>query len=1303
LTGSDPNATLPICQERSRSNCLSRLWKKARPIDLSRRKFLQYCQAAPLVFLPAGLHFPACLPFVADENSASPLTLQLHPEYRVKRGMDSILRKVPAGLDEFVTEKYQDEVEALLREWSSRLLQSTQDVAALRKVLTENFLGTSFKAGAESAVRQSVGIRTWKVDYVAAPNLGGDAFLSELRSALSTFSKLIIAEFQTVSIRTERDPALAPGLLLTTVLRFQLAGEGSRFYREQRVGHWELLWERLSTGELRLHKWRVVNEERSRASVPIFQDITAHAFGGNACYAAQMLPGTDNWRTVLDGASGIDIYGHNGVSVADVDGDGLDDVYICQPAGLPNRLFRNRGDGTFEDITDSAGVGVLEYSACALFADINNDGRQDLIVVRSNGPLLFLNQGGGKFRLKRDAFQFAQPPQGTFTGAAMEDYDRDGWLDIYFCLYSYYQGADQYRYPMPYFDAENGPPNFLMRNHHDETFHDVTKQTGMSHNNTRFSFACTWGDYNGDNWPDLYVVNDFGRKNLYRNNGDGTFTDVAREMGVEDIGAGMSGAWLDFDNDGRPDIYVANMWTAAGMRVSEQDIFQKEADPEVRELYHQHSMGNYLYQNKGQHFDDVTMRSGAGMGRWAWSSDAWDFNHDGFADIYIANGMVTGKTREDLNSFFWRQVVANSPNDPKPSHQYEQAWNAINDLIRSDWTWSGFERNVLFLNNQDGTFSDISGISGLDFIEDSRTFALGDFDLDGRLEAVLKNRNSPQMRYLKNVLPDLPPGISFRLTGKKSNRDAIGAKVTVDTKLGRQTRTVRCGTGFLAQHSKELFFGLGNANSTVQVTIEWPSGLTQKLQDVPVQHRIWVEEGSPPSRVEPYVRRTDLPASAVSPEPIPLPQQAETWLLVPVLAPEFSLADNGGRTQSLSSLRSKPVLVHFWSAKTLNAGQNLKQFQSAYGGWQQKGLHLLVISVDERQNEDTAKAVSSAQDYSFPMLAASADVIATYNLLFGQLFDRHRNMSVPISFLIDAAGNIVKVYQGPISAEKVEMDFKAIPATDSQRLARALPFAGFRETYEFERNYLSLGFVFYERGYFQQAEQFYAQAVKDDPSSAEALYGLGSAYLQQQKAAQAKDCFERALKLQATYPGTISNCWNNLGTLAAREGSYDQAIDYFQTALKIDPRHSIALQNLGSAYRQKRDWPDAKATLERALALNPDDPDANYSLGMVYAQQNDPERAYEYLQRAITARPAYPEALNNLGILYLRTKRPNEAIQSFEESIRVAPAYDQAYLNLARVYAIEGDREKAKEILRELLKHYPDHPQAQEGLKQLDQ
>jgi tetratricopeptide (TPR) repeat protein len=283
----------------------------------------------------------------------------------------------------------------------------------------------------------------------------------------------------------------------------------------------------------------------------------------------------------------------------------------------------------------------------------------------------------------------------------------------------------------------------------------------------------------------------------------------------------------------------------------------------------------------------------------------------------------------------------------------------------------------------------------------------------------------------------------------------------------------------------------------------------------------------------------------------------------------------------------------------------------------------------------------------------------------------------------------------------VEQDFRHIPQTAADRMAKALPFPGLSDTVEFHRNYLNYGSTYFQRGYLEQAEASFRLALRDDPESAEALYGLGSVYLKQEKGGEARQSFERATKLQASYPDTVANAWNNLGLLATREGNTAEAIPYFQEALKLNPDHLIALENLGNAYRQQKNWDEARKLLERAVAVGPQDAEANYSLGMVFAQLNDTDRAYEYLQRALKARPGYPEALNNLGVLYLRTGRRDEAVASFEECIRVAPAFDQSYLNLARVYAVEGTPDKARSVLLALLKRRPGHVQAQKALEQL--
>jgi tetratricopeptide (TPR) repeat protein/peroxiredoxin len=1286
------------------------------PVDLRRRDFLiRFCHGASAALIPAGLRgfgWPTLYGFDAADASSSSREFHLHPHYRMPRPLDALLLKTQAGLDDFVTEKYVDQISAILVQWSSGLLQSPLDVSAVEKVLLPNFSGSSPRPVESRVVRPGPAIEVRHNTFKRESALGRNAFLQELRSAMNAFSKILTAEFQVTSIDATSMPsaALSPGQLQTRI-RYELVATGHDFYREQRVGNWQLTWEHAASGELRVRNWQTLDETRSRSNAPGYIDITAAALGGNPSYSSQLLHGTDYWRTVLDGACGIDVYGHNGVSVGDIDGDGFDDLYVCQPGGLPNRLYRNRRDGTFEDITEGSGVGVIENTACALFVDVDNDGRQDLIVVRATGPMLFLNQGSGKFRQKADAFQFANPPQGTFTGAAVADYDRDGWLDIYFCLYVYYQGTDQYKYPSPYYDAENGPPNFMMRNNRDGTFRDVTAETGLNQHNTRYSFCCGWNDFNRDGWPDLYVVNDFGRKNLYRNNGNGTFTDVVPQAGVEDVGAGMSVCWFDYDNDGAEDLYVADMWTAAGERISMQDIFKKDAPQETRALYHKHAMGNSLFRNVSRNggasaFEDTTRAAGVGIGRWAWSSDSWDFDHDGFSDLYIVNGMVTGPTHEDLNSFFWRQVVANSPDEAKPSPKYEQGWSAINELIRADGTWSGYERNIFYANNGDGTFSDISGVVGLDFLEDGRAFALADFDHDGRQEVFLKNRNGPQLRLLKNVMENLPPSVAFRLRGIKSNRDAIGAVITLETDVGHQTRSLQAGSGFLSQHSKDVFFGLGAAKGPVHASIRWPSGLAQELRNLPINHRVWVEEGSEPSRMEGFrmLAGGGPLADATASEIETLPTTAETWLLAPVEAPGFSLPDFGGQVRSLSALRGKPVLLNFWAAGAERCKDDWIAFNQRHAGWAAQGLQLLAVNLDGPADAERVRALVREHRLSFPILRGAsdvADVAAIYNILYRYLFDRHRDLALPTSFLISAKGEIVKIYQGPVDPEHVEQDFRHIAQTSAERLARALPFPGVTDTIEFGRNYLSYGSVFFQRGYMDQAEASFRIALCDDPSSAEALYGIGSVYLDQQKTAEARETFERALKLRASYPDTLANSWNNLGLLAAREGRTGEAIGYFQEALKMSPDHLIALNNLGSAYRQQKRWDDARKTYERALELSPNDAEANYGLGMVFAQNDDTARAFDSLQRALKLRPVYPEALNNLGILYLRTQRRDQAVASFEECIRVAPAFDQAYLNLARVYVVEGTPDKARAVLLDLLKQHPGHEQAQKMMERL--
>lgn len=1262
----------------------------------SRRAFLKKMGLAPMLLYPAPFHgIPFGFGPAFRPSAQFPLTdFRLAPSYPARSPLEDVLRRVAPGSDEYVLEKYAFEIDSILREWCKALKATPHNLSVLEKCLDPSFAASSLAPARDISVRTGQGIDVSRREFNASLVLGREQFLGEFREYLGPIARVETAEFEIVDVEETADSPLT----LRLHIRYDFVVTKNNGQREERVGQWTTEWSRDGSKAWSALKWEATKETRATSQPSAFIDVTSQALGATESYKSQMLHGADYWRTVLDGACGIDVYGNNGVAAGDFDNDGFDDLYICQAAGLPNRLYRNRGDGTFEDVTEKAGVGVLDNTACALFADFDNRGLQDLLVVCGSGPLLFINQGNGTFSLKRDAFKFAHPPQGTFTHAALADYDNDGRLDIYFCVYNYYLGLDQYHYPVPYFDARNGPPNFLLRNEGNATFVDRTEAAGLNTNNDRYSFACAWGNSSSSGFPDLYVVNDFGRSNLYRNNGDGTFSDISADAGVDDVGAGMSAAWSDFDNDGHPDLYAANMWSAAGQRVSAQKLFHQNAPENIRTLYQRHARGNSLYRNLGDSkFQSISEQAGVAMGRWSWCSDFWDFDHDGYPDLYIANGYISGPDRNDLSSFFWRQVIGKSPEDNAPSQAYEHGWNALNELIRSDSSWSGYERNVMLANNRDGTFSEVSGAIGLDFPEDSRSFALADIDHDGRLEIILKNRNAPQLRILRNTMKDIGHSIAFRLRGQKSDRDGIGASITLEAGSVRQTKYLQSGSGFLAQHSKEVFFGVGTWEAAVHATIRWPSGLSQELKDLPVNHRIQIEEGFATFTAQPFAAPPEAYA-VPGPPPAPdrLPDVVSTWLLEPLKAPEFSLPDLSGNSRELRSFLDRFVLLNFWATKAPACHDELTRLHRHQSSLANK-LRILAINVDDVADLPTVKSFAAQLALSFPVLLATPEVAGIYNIIYRYLFDRRRDLAIPTSFLLDSDGMIVKLYQGPIDPQRLLDDVRSVPSTAAERMRTALPFRGTLYQDAFQRNDFTYGVALFQHGYLDAATASFEQVIAQKPDDPEAYYNLGTLHLRRNNLKEARQYLEQTLKLRPNYP----EAWNNLGMIAGQQGQAEEAIRDFQQSLSLRPNYATALLNLGNLYRRQGAFDKAQPMLSRALEIQPDDPETNYSLGMFYAQQDQTQSAADYLQKAIDLRPGYPEALNNLGVLYVRSKNYASAEAAFTTCIKAAPNFDQSYLNLARLYAMQNDKARAEEVLQQLLRLQPQHRGAQQALEML--
>ena len=1274
------------------------------PSGISRRTFLQ---AGGLVLLQHAAYRRGG--FLGGSVFASPALLP--PSCRAASRtaypplLESFIAKLDPSADAFPSEQHAAAIGKVLSTWSAALCRAVHDPNAIRGELSETLTATSLQPSETKSLRSSGPLRIERRVFPAPASVSREEFLRDWAKYAGAFAQLEVAELEIYGLRILSESPLR----VETEMRCDLVGSCTDGTREQRVGSWVLTWVRSDQQPQpwAVERWEVNPEVRSRLTGPGFVEITGTCLQANTPGMAQLLPGIDDWRTAIDGAIGLDVYGNHGIAVGDIDGSGFDSFYVCQPSGLPNRLYRNRGDGTFEDVTEISGTGVLDGTASAIFADFQNRGRQDLLVVRTGGPLLFVNQGNGRFEPRPDAFSFARPPQGTFTSAAVVDYNRDALLDVYFCVYSYYQGLNQYQFPSPYYDAQNGPPNFLFRNRGDGTFEDVTSASGMDQNNNRFSFAAAWCDYDNDGWPDLYVANDFGRKNLYRNHGDGTFTDVAAKTGVEDYGPGMSTCWLDYDNDGRQDVYVANMWLPEGKRITANERFLPSVDPAIRALYQKHNAGNSLYRNNGKgQFEDKTSEGGSAMGRWSWSCASWDFDHDGYSDLYVANGFVSGPNQFDLQSFFWRQVAQRSMSSGGAGHDYEMAWNAVNELVRSDYSWSGYQRNVFYLNNRDNTFSDVSGVLGLDLRDDSRSYALSDFDHDGRLEFVVKNRSAPQLKIFRNNLDDLGNAIAFRLKGRTSNRDAIGAIVTIEAEASRQTKFVSAGSGFASQHTKELFFGLGDASQTISISIRWPNGAVERYDNLPVNHRVEIEEGQKNFKATAFRARPAAHSPQALAPPV-APTTVSTWLITPLFGPDINLPDLRGETHQLSKLKGQPVLLTFFRVDCGDSRKQLELLQSSLNAFSAAGFSILAVAVlnddgtatgGAHSDRDALDELAHSSGIRFPILLADERTIGAWNIQFRYLFDRRRDLSLPTSFLLDPSGAIVRLYQGLATPKNVLEDWKSAPPTPEERFARAMPFPGTYHGNPIQRDYFTFGIAFVQYGFTEEAQAAFQRAVDADPNHASAWFNLGTIYLNKKMYPEARKCLSEAVRLNPQ----DADAWNNLGMISGEEQKYDEALEEFQHAARANPDYMLAVENMVRIYQYQARPAEAQKALEELVARRPNSSDLHLALAMALAGQNQIDGAHEELETAVRLRPTNTDALNNLGAILLRLGRPTEALSRFEECQRLAPDFDRAFLNASLVYGNAGQTDKARQVLEGFLARHPDSVDVRSALSKME-
>jgi hypothetical protein len=551
----------------------------------------------------------------------------------------------------------------------------------------------------------------------------------------------------------------------------------------------------------------VVLAATEAASERWFQDVTQKA-GIKARHSNRVF---DNpYAKIMAGYTALGA----SASVADYDGDGYDDVFVTDSKlGGKNHLYHNNHDFTFTDMAESAGVanGNDEKNATAdsLWFDFNNDGKPDLLVTRFGHNQLFQNMGNGKFKDVSKAAGI-DGYKNAITAIAF-DYDRDGKLDLF--VGSYFQPINIFNpnsprfFPESFETANNGGGVTVYHNNGNGTFTDVTEKVGLK--TSGWTLDLGHADADNDGFDDLYVACDFGTDRFFHNNGNGTFTDITEKAIGIDSKKGMNVDWGDFDNDGLLDIYVTNI-----------------TDDYMRE-------GNFLWHNNGDlTFSDVSRETGTAETGWGWGSKFFDYDNDGWLDLYVTNGWVSAGKESYVPDVF--EMVT------RPGIDFADArnWPPMGNK-----SLSGYEKKKLFHNEKGQIFKDEAKRHGVDSIRDGRGVAIADFDNDGRLDMFVANANSEPFVY-RNTETTRNHWVQFALEGTKSNRSAVGAQVRLTANGMTRLQFLSGGNSFAGQSSSRVHFGLGEATKIDQIEVRWPAGEREVFTGLAVDKIQKIVEGS---------------------------------------------------------------------------------------------------------------------------------------------------------------------------------------------------------------------------------------------------------------------------------------------------------------------------------------------------------------------------------------------------------------------------------------------------------------------------
>ena len=504
------------------------------------------------------------------------------------------------------------------------------------------------------------------------------------------------------------------------------------------------------------------------------------------------------------------------VSIVDYDRDGFADIYVVNSAeGSKNALYRNQGDGTFKNVAADLGIADVNrvgtgVSTAAVWGDYDNDGYEDLLLIKWGRPELYHNDRGRGFT--RVTEQAGLPTWINANTAVWLDYDGDGRLDLFIGGY-YAEDIDLWHLkttrimPESFEYAKNGGRKYLFHNLGNGMFEEVSAKLGID--SRRWALAAAAADLRGTGRPDLFIANDYGVSELFLNEGD-RFREAGEQSGVGFAPkSGMNVAFGDILNRGRYAVYVSNI-SEDGILIQGNNLWlPKESAPGAIPKY-----------------ENVARDFGVELGGWSFGAQFGDLNNDGTLDLYLTNGYIS----LDRHRSYW--------------YDFAKVAGGHSAIIADAKNWppfdgrslAGYQSKRVWLNDGAGHFSDVAQSVGVNDTYDGRAVALADLWNRGVLDVVVANQGGPLLVYKNTVVPE-NGWIEFELEGTTSNRSAIGAQVTLFWAGQQQMQDVAGGSGFAAQNQRRLHFGLGKRSDVDKVVIRWPSGKTQTI-DKPASRQL---------------------------------------------------------------------------------------------------------------------------------------------------------------------------------------------------------------------------------------------------------------------------------------------------------------------------------------------------------------------------------------------------------------------------------------------------------------------------------